>query len=124
MAFVVVRCHDITKLKRFLEAVSFSAASTSLLPQLPFQHVLLSISESSYLLVPDSLSSDLLRLLPAAQNQIIMKVIGLDASIMSVSMNNGKIEDDFSTGEMIENGVLLLLFTCDEIFLLSELNSM
>ena len=123
MAFVVVRCHDITKLKRFLEAVSFSAASTSLLPQLPFQHVLLSISESSYLLVPDSLSSDLLRLLPAAQNQIIMKVIGLDASIMSVSMNNGKIEDDFSTGEMIENGVLLLLFTCDEIFLLSELNS-
>ena len=124
MAFVVVRCHDITKLKRFLEAVSFSAASTSLLPQLPFQHVLLSISESSYLLVPDSLSSDLLRLLPAAQNQIIMKVIGLDASIMSVSMNNGKIEDDFSTGEMIENGVLLWLFTCDEIFLLSELNSM
>ena len=124
MAFVVVRCHDITKLKRFLEAVSFSAASTSLLPQLPFQHVLLSISESSYLLVPDSLSSDLLRLLPAAQNQIIMKVIGLDASIMSVSMNNGIIEDDFSTGEMIENGVLLLLFTCDEIFLLSELNSM
>ena len=123
MAFVVVRCHDITKLKRFLEAVSFSAASTSLLPQLPFQHVLLSISESSYLLVPDSLSSDLLRLLPAAQNQIIMKVIGLDASIMSVSMNNGIIEDDFSTGEMIENGVLLLLFTCDEIFLLSELNS-
>ena len=124
MAFVVVRCHDITKLKRFLEAVSFSAASTSLLPQLPFQHVLLSISESSYLLVPDSLSSDLLRLLPAAQNQIIMKVIGLDASIMSVSMNNGKIEDDFSTGETIENGVLLLLFTCDEIFLLSEQNSM
>lgn len=98
MAFVVVRCHDITKLKRFLEAISFSAASTSLLPQLPFQHVLLSINESSYLLVPDSLSSDLLRLLPAAQNQIIMKVKGLDASMMSVSMQNGKIEDNYSTG--------------------------
>jgi hypothetical protein len=107
MAFVVVRCHDVTKLKRFLEAISFSEASASLLPQLPFQHMLLSISDSTYLLVSDSLSSDLLRLLPAAQNQIVIKVKGLNASIMSVSMQNGKIEDDFSTGDTIENGVCI-----------------
>lgn len=99
MAFAVVRCHDVTKLKRFLEAVSFSSASTSLLPQLPFQHALLSISGSNYLLVSDSAPSDLLRLLPATQSQIIMKVKGLDASLVSVSIHNGKIEDDYTTGD-------------------------
>jgi hypothetical protein len=111
MAFVVVRCHDITKLKRFLEAISFSAASSSLLPQLPFQHVLLSISDRSYLLVSDCLSSDLLRLLPAAQNQIIMKVKGIDASIMSVSMQNGKVEDGFSAGNVVINGALYFCYS-------------
>lgn len=117
MAFVVVRCHDITKLKRFLEAISFSAARTSLLPQLPFQHVLLSIDESCYLLVSDSLSSDLLLLLPNAQNQIIMKVKGLDASMMSVSMQNGKIEDNFSTGKIIESDLAAFLsFKSGDVF--------
>jgi hypothetical protein len=98
MALVVIPCANIIKLKRFIEAVSFSSASTFLLPQLSFEHAQVDVDENSYLLISGSIPE---KFLSAVQNQIIMTVQSLESSLMSSFMLGGTVIDDFSSGEKL-----------------------
>jgi hypothetical protein len=98
MALVVIPCANIIKLKRFIEAVSFSSASTVLLPQLSFEHAQVDVDENSYLLISGSIPE---KFLSAVQNQIIMTVQSLESSLMSSFMLGGTLVDDFSSGEKL-----------------------
>lgn len=98
MALVVIPCANIIKLKRFIEAVSFSSASTVLLPQLSFEHAQVDVDENSYLLISGSIPE---KFLSAVQNQIIMTVQSLESSLMSSFMLGGTVVDDFSSGEKL-----------------------
>lgn len=55
MTFVVVPCKDISKLKRFIEAVSFSSVHTLIIEQFSFEHVVIKSNNYDYLLVSDSM---------------------------------------------------------------------
>lgn len=98
MALVVIPCANIIKLKRFIEAVSFSSASTVLLPQLSFEHAQVDVDENSYLLISGSIPE---KFLSAVQDQIIMTVQSLESSLMSSFMLGGTVIDDFSSGEKL-----------------------
>lgn len=102
MAFVVIQCDDVSSLKRFLVAVSFSSVSSSLLTQLPFEHALLSINENNYLLVPDTVPPEIVCLLPAVQKQIVIQVCALESCLVSVTIHGGHVKDDYSSGNCIE----------------------
>ena len=96
MAFVVIPCGNILKLKRFIEAVSFSSASTVLLPQLSFEHAQVDVDENSYLLISGSIPE---KFLTAVQNQVIITVKNLESSLMSSFMLGGTVIDDYASGE-------------------------
>lgn len=98
MAFVVIRCGDVSRLKRFLEAISFSSASSTLIAQLSFEHALLSINDSIYLLVPDNVPSEIVCLLPAVQKQVVMQVCGLESCLVAVTIHGGDLKDDYFSG--------------------------
>lgn len=102
MAFVVIQCDDVSLLKRFLVAVSFSSVSSSLLTQLPFEHALLSINENNYLLVPNTVPPEIVCLLPAVQKQIVIQVRGLESCLVSVTIHGGHVKDDYFSGNCIE----------------------
>ena len=102
MAFVVIQCVDVSSLKRFLVAVSFSLISSSLLTQLPFEHALLSINENNYLLVPDTVPPEIVSLLPAVQKQIVMQVCGMESCLVSVTIHGGHLKDDYFSGNLLK----------------------
>ena len=105
MSLVVVRCRDVVKFKRFLEAIFFSAVVTTLLPQFEFENVLLCCEDSSYLLVSEKVPQELLKFLPSANNQIILNVTGMSSVLMAVSHQQGIVEDEFTTGKTFLFGI-------------------
>ena len=105
MSLVVVRCGDVIKFKRFLEAIFFSAVASTHLQQFEFDHVLLCCEDSSYLLVSEKVPQELLKFLPSANNQIILNVTGMSSVLMAVSHQQGIVEDEFTTGETFLLGI-------------------
>jgi hypothetical protein len=53
MTFIVVPCKDVSKLKRFIEAISFSSVHVLVIEQFNFEHVLIQSNNFDYLLVSD-----------------------------------------------------------------------
>lgn len=74
MSFTLVSCSDIATLKIFLEKITFSTIKSSMLSQFSFQHYLVSLKSSSYLLVDSSeineMPLELTELLPPIQFQV------------------------------------------------------
>ena len=96
MAFVVIPCENVMKLKGFMDAVSFSTATTVLLPHLSFEHAQVDVDENSYLLISGSIPE---KFLNAVQNQVIITVKNLESSLMASFMLGGTVVDDFCIGE-------------------------
>ena len=112
--YSIVRCRDVLKTRKFLEAISFSSLVGQEL-SLNFEHCLTfsALNNSYCLLVPDNLLVDVMYRLPVPQKQIILNVSSIQASKIAATLNAGVIIDEYTA---IDLGKLCLIHYENEVF--------